>query len=1216
MAGRSIGATLTLNNGNFFTNMKSAVNASNNLRNTLNGTTTGMKQFGNQSNATGSVITSLASKAAVAVGAFAGIRQAVNFGKDVVNTGLEFEQGMANVSAISGATGAELTALSEKAKEMGATTKFSAIEASEAMTYMGMAGWSSSQMIDGIAGIMNLAAASGEELGSVSDIVTDSLTAFGLQAKDSADFADVLAVASSKSNTNVSMLGESFKNVAPVAGAMGYSMRDTTVALGLMANAGIKGSDAGTSLRSVMTRLAKPTKEVSTAFGALNLSVVNADGSMKPLSQLIPELQSKFSGLTEAEKGQYATMIAGKNAMSGFLSIVNSSPADFQALSDAIYNSEGAAQSMADTMNDTVSGKLTLLKSQFEGVKIAIFDALGSSQFKGVLQSMSDGLAAMTPVISAVTVAIGNGLFNAINGIYNIASTVFNAVKSAIENNQPAIDRLRSAFENVKSSIVNAFSGNGTSLIQTLADVIIPSLCNALSLAMNIASGVISVVSTLSPVIAGIAAAVTAYKIAVTAANVVESIRNGLIAFSAVMTGTQAAAFAPLTTATIAQIAATQALNVVTGAFGAIMTFVTSPIGLVVIAIGAVIAIGVALYKHWDTVKAWAQNLWNSIKNIFGGIKDAIVGAWNTVKEKAASIWNGIKGTVTGIWDGIKSKASEAWNGVKNTVGSALEGAKQLASEKLNNIKTAYEEHGGGIKGIAAGAMTAVKEYYKTGYDAINTLTGGKLGQIVDAAKAKLAPMVDAVKSKLSGIKDAFGNAFSNAVNFVKNSYNEGALKPVVDKVVSAFGNIKTAIADKFNGIKEAIGEKLSAVGEAANGIKNAIADKFTSVKEAVANKFIGIKEAVANKLTAIGEAAAGIKDSIAEKFTTVKDAVVEKFSSIRERVATALAPVGEAVSTVIGGVRNIISTIIDGIRSYITGTIENIRNTMTGIIDGVKQNFAAFFASIQAAFDGVRNGITTVFEGIKNIISGAFQFIVGIFTVNVESIKAGIQSIKDGFTTAFEGAKAVVLNVWNAITSAASLAFENVRTVVTNVIGGVKSQIDTVRNTVSSVFNSVLSTISSTFDSVKSKVVSVFENVKTTISNAIEKIKGFFKFNWELPKIKLPHFSITGKFSLNPPSIPTFSVQWYRQGGIMTRPTIFGMNGTSAMIGGEAGAEAILPLSQFWDRLGSYFKPQPTPVATGNTYNITVNVDGRGDNDDAIAEKVARKIVDMVKNM
>ena len=1140
---RNIGATLSLNNGNFFTNMKSAVSASNNLRSSLNGITTGLKGFSTQSNSTGKVITSLASKAAVAVGAFIGFRQAVSFGKDVVNTGLEFEQGMANVSAISGATGAELNALSEKAKQMGATTKFSALEASDAMSYMAMAGWNSSQMIDGIAGIMNLAAASGEELASVSDIVTDSLTAFGLKASDSADFADILAVASSRSNTNVSMLGESFKNVAPVAGAMGYSVRDTTVALGLMANAGIKGSDAGTSLRSVMTRLAKPTADVTKALTALNIEVTATDGSMKPLSSLIPELQTKFASLTDAEKGQYATMIAGKNAMSGFLSIVNSSPTDFEALTEAINNSEGAAQSMADTMNDTVSGKLTLLKSQFEGIKIAIFDALGSSQFKGVLQSMSDGLGSITPYVTTLSVAIGNGLFSAIQTIYNIASTVFNAIKTAVENNQPAIERLRTAFDNVKNSIVNAFSGDAPSFIQTLEDVVVPGLCNSLTLVMNVASAVISHLDILSPVIVGIAAAVTAYKIAVTAANVVESIRNGLIAFSAVMTGTQAAAFAPLTTATIAQIAATSALNAVTGVFGALMTFVTSPIGLVVLAIGAVIAIGVLLYKHWDEIKQWAMNLWNGIKNIFNGIKNAVSNAWNGVKDTASKVWGSVKDTV---------------------------------SEKLNNIKTANQEHGGGIKGAAFAAMEGVKGYYTAGYDFINNLTGGKLGQLVDGVRNKLAPMVNTVKEKLSGVKDAFGSAFSNAISFVKNSYDEGALKPVVDKVVSAFGNIKTAIAEKFNGIKDAVGSKLSAVAGAVDIIKG----------------------------------------NVAERFATVKDAIVERFTAIKGAVVNVLSPLKDAVGNIITGIKTVIFTIIGGIRTYITNTVENIRNTVGGIVGGIRENIQNFFQSIRNAFQTIWNGVQTGINGIKTVVSGIFQFIVGIFTFNTETIRAGIDTIKQGFSTTFGGIKNLVLGVWNVISSTGALVFNNIRTVVTGVISGIKNQIENIRNTVTNVFSSVWNTITTTFANVKANIYSVFENIKTTISNAIERIKSFFKFEWQLPKIKLPHFSISGSFNINPPSIPSFGVDWYAKGGIMTRPTMFGMNGGNAMVGGEAGAEAILPLTQFWNALREYLKPQPVSKHPNVTNYIDVKVYSNGEDDAALAEKVAKRIVDAVDNM
>ena len=233
---------------------------------------------------------------------------------------------------------------------MGAKTKFSASDSADAFKYMAMAGWDASQMMDGIAGIMDLAAASGEDLATTSDIVTDALTAFGLQASDSAHFADVLAQASSKSNTNVGLMGETFKYVAPVAGALGYSVEDTAVAIGLMANSGIKGSQAGTALRSTITRLAKPVGESKDAVEELGISITNADGTMKSLSQTMVELREKFAGLTEEQKAQYAAMLAGQEGMSGLLAIVNASDEDFQKLTDEINNSNGAAQDMADIM--------------------------------------------------------------------------------------------------------------------------------------------------------------------------------------------------------------------------------------------------------------------------------------------------------------------------------------------------------------------------------------------------------------------------------------------------------------------------------------------------------------------------------------------------------------------------------------------------------------------------------------------------------------------------------------------------------------------------------------------------------------------------------------------------------------------------------------------------------------------------------------------------
>ncbi len=301
-----------------------------------------------------------------------------------LKVGSDFEAGMSKVQAISGATREEIDRLTEKAKEMGAKTKFSATESAEAFQYMAMAGWKTEDMLNGIEGIMNLASASGENLASVSDIVTDALTAFGLQANDSAHFADVLAKASSNSNTNVGLMGATFKYVAPIAGSMKYSIEDTAVAIGLMANAGIKGEQAGTALRAMLTRLVKPPKEASEALKQLNITTKNSDGTMKPLSQTLQELRTKFAGLTDSQKASYASSIAGTEAMSGMLAIVNASEDDFKKLTREINNSDGATKEMADTMQNNLKGATTILGSNMESLGIAIYDKFKKPATKGI----------------------------------------------------------------------------------------------------------------------------------------------------------------------------------------------------------------------------------------------------------------------------------------------------------------------------------------------------------------------------------------------------------------------------------------------------------------------------------------------------------------------------------------------------------------------------------------------------------------------------------------------------------------------------------------------------------------------------------------------------------------------------------------------------------------------------------------------------------------
>ena len=322
---------------------------------------------------------------------------------DTVKTYADFEAAMSEVKAISGATSEEFAQLTEKANQMGAVTKFTASESAEAFKYMAQAGWDAKEMMDGIEGLMALAAASGEDLGTTSDIVTDALTAFGMAAKDSGRFADVMAMAASATNTDVAKMGETFKYVAPVAGSLGYSIEDTAVAIGLMANNGIKASQAGTSLRSLLTNLTHPVGQAADAIEELGISVTNADGSVKPLSQTMQELREKFSTLTDAEKAQYSAMLAGQEGMSGLLAIVNASDQDFADLTEQINNSSGAAQQMSDIMMDNLAGKFELFTGALDSMKMSL-----GEKFKPYLVDALEWLTNKVPDVENALLTAAN----------------------------------------------------------------------------------------------------------------------------------------------------------------------------------------------------------------------------------------------------------------------------------------------------------------------------------------------------------------------------------------------------------------------------------------------------------------------------------------------------------------------------------------------------------------------------------------------------------------------------------------------------------------------------------------------------------------------------------------------------------------------------------------------------------------------------------------
>ena len=407
-----------------------------------------------------------------------------SIGTAAVKVGMNFEAEMSKVASISGATGDEFQKLIDKAKEMGSKTKFSATESAQAMEYMAMAGWKTQDMVDGLKGIMDLAAASGEDLATTSDIVTDALTAFGLKASDSTHFADVLAKASSNANTNVAMMGETFKYVAPVAGALGYSVEDCSVAIGLMANSGIKASQAGTSLRQMLSRMAKPTDEAQAAMDKLGVSLTDSAGNMKSLDTVMGDLRNGFKGLSKAEQTQLAASLAGQEAMSGLLAIVNASDGDFDKLKNSIYNCKDAAANMAAVAQDNLAGQITSLKSKAEGLGIAFYgsiqeplkelasvgvkaledlnNAYSSNGFVGFINEIGNKV----PLLQSFTDAIA-GLAEKTKGMSTDELMNLGKTAAVLAGAGPAISLFGSQIGNVQSA-VSGFSGITTGVLSEL----------------------------------------------------------------------------------------------------------------------------------------------------------------------------------------------------------------------------------------------------------------------------------------------------------------------------------------------------------------------------------------------------------------------------------------------------------------------------------------------------------------------------------------------------------------------------------------------------------------------------------------------------------------------------------------------------------------------------------------------------------------------------
>ncbi|NEZ88162.1 phage tail tape measure protein [Clostridium botulinum] len=611
----------------------------------------------------------------------------MGLGAYAIKVGSNFEEGMSKVSAVSGATGEDLKKLTEKAKEMGAKTKFSATESAEAMQYMAMAGWKTGDMLNGIDGIMNLAAASGEDLALVSDIVTDALTAFGMSAKDSAQFADLLASAASNSNTNVSMLGESFKYVAPVAGALGHSAKDTAFALGLMANAGIKSSQSGTALRASLTNLAHPSKNMAAEMDRLGISLTDSNGKVKEGKALYDELRQKFSGLSDAQKTQSAATIFGKEAMSGMLAIINASDADYKKLYENLSNCDGAAEDMANTMNDNLKGQITLLSSALESLGIELYEGV-NNPMKEVVKTANEMVQQLTTAfkeggLTGLVTELGNVFATIITNIaaqlpqmINLAVQVIQSFITGIQNNLPLI--ATSAIQIIQTLI--------TGFITVLPQIIQVGLQLIIQLGIGIAQAIPTLLPQIINVVIGIADMIIA--------NIGTIINVGIQILIALVQGLVQAL--PQLIQEVPRI-----INEFSGAiFAQLPTIIVAGVKIILMLIKGLIQsiptlianipqIIMAIFNAL-TLFNWASAGKTLITKVGSGIKGMKGNIGNIARGVAQGVNNAIKSIFTGGLNIGRSLMTNLGSGIRSLAGSIAGTARNIGSSVVNSIKNAF----------------------------------------------------------------------------------------------------------------------------------------------------------------------------------------------------------------------------------------------------------------------------------------------------------------------------------------------------------------------------------------------------------------------------------------------------------------------------------------------------------------------------------------------
>ena len=703
----------------------------------------------------------------------------VGMGAAAVKTTADFDAEMSTVQSISGATGDDFDALREKALEMGSTTAFSASEAASAMEYMAMAGWSTEDMLDGIAGVMNAAAASGEDLAATSDILTDGLTAFGLAASDSAHFADVLVAAGNNANTSVAMMGETFKYAGAVCGTLGITVEDCAIATGLMGNAGIKASQAGTALRSGLSKLIDPTTEAAKAMEQYGFSIATTEDGSVDFMGTMQNLRSAMGDLDATTQAQALSTIFGTEAMSGWAAIVSASDADFQSLTEAIYGCEGAAEAAAAVKLDNLSGQITILKSTIEGIAIQIGDLLMPT-IRNVVATIQEWAAAFAAADEDTkkTILTVAGVVAAIGPLILGVSKVIKTVKNVVN-----------AFKLMKTGL--------TAVKVALAGVSAPVLA------------VVAVVAALVAAFMHLWNTNEGFRTTIIGIwNEIKNTVGGFIEGLKERLGGMGITFESVSAAikTVWNALCEFLAPVFEGAFQHISNTLTAVTNHIL----GVVDFFIALFKGdwegcWEAVKGIFANAWEYAKNTFSnwvttirGVADVILGwfgtdwntvwtsistffvnLWNNIKNFFVGLWNSIVTTITGILNTISSIFTSAWNGIKNTistvwntistiVSTAVNTVKSVISTVWNGIKTVTSSVWAGIKALVTGDINGVKSAVSTAVNAVKTT----VSSVWNSIKSATSSTWNAIKTAISTPINSAINVVKSAINKIRSAFN------------------------------------------------------------------------------------------------------------------------------------------------------------------------------------------------------------------------------------------------------------------------------------------------------------------------------------------------------------------------------------------------------------------------------------------------------------